>query len=150
MTETAKYRYDSDRQDYLTPPEFINGILEKFKRSEFDLDVCCTKKNIPAKEHYIYPEFDGLELEWKKLNWCNPPFRYTPLWVKKAYEEQKKGHQTLMLIPARTEMKYFHYYILGNDMADITFLRKGLRFLDPETNEPMGVYKNALALIYFV
>ena len=130
-------------------PKFLNGILEKFKRSEFALDVCCTQKNIPAKKHYIYPDFDGLELEWRDLNWCNPPFRYTQLWVKKAYEEQIIGHKTYMLIPARTETKYFHDYILNNEQAEIKFLRKGLKFLNPITKAEMGVFKNALALIYF-
>ena len=149
MTETAKYRYDSDRQDYLTPPEFINGILEKFKRSEFDLDVCCTQKNIPAKKHYIYPDFDGLELEWRDLNWCNPPFNESDKWVEKAYYEQKWNKKTALLIPARTETGYWHELIFKNRHAKVEFLRKGYRFLDKNNNE-MGVFKNALALVYLV
>lgn len=87
-----KYKYNSDRQDYLTPQDFINSILDKYNRKEFDLDTCCSMKNIPAKHHFIYPHNNGLKSEWKDFNWCNPPYKYCDKWVKKAYKEQLTGH----------------------------------------------------------
>ena len=60
-----------------------------------------------------------------------------------------------MLIPARTETKYWHDYILdpfggtNRNHVRVKFLRKGYRFINPDTGEKMGVYKNALALVYF-
>ncbi|MBQ2644053.1 adenine methyltransferase [bacterium] len=144
-----KYKYNSDRQDYLTPEDFINKILAKYNRQEFDLDTCCSQKNIPAKHHFVYPEKNGLQLEWNNFNWCNPPYKYCDKWVKKAYHEQIIGHSTIMLIPARTETAYWQDYILEKENVKIKFLRKGLRFLHPETKEKMGIYKNALALVYF-
>lgn len=54
-----------------------------------------------------------------------------------------------MLIPARTETKYYHDYILKRQNIEIDFLRKGLRFVHPQTGKEMGIYKNALALVYF-
>ena len=54
-----------------------------------------------------------------------------------------------MLIPVRTKTKYWHDYILDKKNVKIKWLRKGYRFIDPDTGEYMGVYKNALAIVYF-
>lgn len=144
-----KYNYDNIRNDYLTPPEIFEKIEQLFGINDFDLDVCCTQKNVPAEHHYIEDEVNGLVADWKCFNYCNPPFEDCKKWVQKAYQEQQKGRTTVMLIPARTETEYFHKYILNKDDVIVHFLRKGLRFLDPDTKEPMGVFKNALCLVLF-
>lgn len=43
----------------------------------------------------------------------------------------------------------WHDYILNNPAVHIDWLRKGHKFLDSENNE-MGVFKNPLALVYFL
>lgn len=151
----SKYTYTQKRNDYLSPPEIVNAALDMFGRTEFDLDVCCSMGNIPAKKYYIEGLQDGLTLGWGNLNWCNPPYNECEKWVKKAAKEAKeKYHTTVMLIPARTETKYWHDYILyegctKNPDVSVLFLQKGYKFLNPETREPMGVFKNALALVTF-
>lgn len=127
----------------------VNQALNYKKADKFDLDVCCSQENIPAIKYFIDGQKDGLAEPWEKLNWCNPPFDECIKWIKKAYEEQQKGNETVMLIPARTETKYFHDYILSNPNIHIHYLRKGESFINPDTYEPMGVFKNALALVYF-
>lgn len=144
-----KYNFEQNRSDYLSPSELVNMALEYINKDWFDLDVCCTEENIPALNYYKYGKNDGLKEEWKNFNWCNPPYNECNKWIKKAYEEQQKGKTTVMLIPVRTETKYWHDYILFNPDVKIKWLRKGYRFLDPETKKPMGVFKNALALVYF-
>lgn len=59
---------------------------------------------------------------------CNPPYgRQIGEWVKKAYEESRKPNTlVVMLIPARTDTKWFHDYILGK--AEIRFIRGRLKF----------------------
>ena len=64
------------------------------------------------------------------------------------------GKSTVLLIPARTETKYWQEYILNNEQANkkdvhVYFLRKGYSFLNAQTNEPMGIFKNALAIVVF-
>lgn len=152
----AKYNYEKKDNTYLTPPALIRGglsllALEKnqIKVDKFDLDVCCSNNNIPAKRHYKNGEFDGLAEPWAEYNWCNPPFDECKKWVIKAYNEAKLGKTTIMLIPARTETAYFHDYILYNPNVEVVWLRKGHRFLDPETKQEMGVFKNALAFVIF-
>ena len=72
-------------------------------------------------------------------NWggafCNPPYgREIGLWVKKAYEESEKGQLVVMLLPARTDTKWFHDYILGK--AEIRFVRGRLKFGDSTNSAP--------------
>lgn len=145
----SKYNFEQKRNDYLSPPELVDMALKYLKIQEFDLDVCCSKTNIPAKKHFIDGTNNGLNEDWEKYNWCNPPYDVADAWVEKAYKEQQKGNFTAMLIPARTETKYWHDYILDKKKVKIKWLRKGYRFIDPDTGEYMGIYKNALAIVYF-
>lgn len=175
----SKYVYNSNRGDYLTPPDFIKQLLKELDRDEFMCDVCCTLDNIPAffryKKDGLYLDGnklgndDGLKGDWFKLNWCNPPFAKADSFVKKAIFEQHKGNTTYMLIPVRTEMKYWYNGILNNGRPtrrdiSIKFLKKGLCFYSPETNAPVqmqkkmkdgttqsvdGVFKEGLALVVF-
>lgn len=144
-----KYNYTMNANDYKTPPELYQKALKFFNIEKFNCDVCCSEKNIPAIIHFIEGERNGLTEDWEYYNWCNPPFNEAKKWIEKAYKEQQKGNTTCMLIPVRSETKYFHDYILYNPNVHIDWLRKGYRFLDKDNNE-MGVFKNALALVYFL
>lgn len=66
---------------------------------------------------------------------CNPPYgRELPKWVKKSYEEAKKGSIVVMLLPARTDTRWFHDYIYGK--ADIRFIKGRLKFNDGKMSAP--------------
>lgn len=161
----TKYDYSAQRDDYLTPSEIYEKILDENGLTIFDCDVCCSVYNVPARFHYkkdgLYQLSDkitgqdGLTGDWFKNNYCNPPFLLCKDFVKKASEEQAKGNTTFMLIPARTETKYWADYILdetgrtNRTNVDVIFLRKGLCFIEPDTGEKMPIFKNALALVTF-
>ena len=70
--------------------------------------------------------FDGLEIEWKEYNFVNPPYSKIKQFVDKAIEEHKKGKQILLLIPARTDTKYFKRLVEYG--CDITFVTGRLHF----------------------
>lgn len=146
----AKYNFEKTRNDYKSPPVLVQKALKTVGLQQFSLDTCCSEKNIPACNHFIDGEKDGLVEDWESMNWCNPPYDKCDKWVKKAYKEQQtRGNKTVMLIPARTETKYWHDFILNNPRVEIQWLRKGYKFINPENGEEMGVFKNALALVYF-
>lgn len=67
---------------------------------------------------------------------CNPPYgKVIGNWVKKAHEEAQKPHTTVvMLIPARTDTKYFHDYIYAKH--EIRFIRGRLKFGDSKNAAP--------------
>ena len=145
----SKYNFEQKRNDYMTPHQLIDMVLKEKNKKCFELDVCCSEDNIPAENHYIDGITDGLNTPWMQFNWCNPPFDICSKWIKKAFEEQQLGNETVMLIPVRTETKYWHDYILFNPKVKIQWLRKGYSFINPDTKKPMAIFKNALALVYF-
>lgn len=99
-----KYNYSSNSNDYKTPPVLYKKALDKFGINKFSCDVCCSDENIPAVNYCKQHETDGLKEEWAYKYWfycwCNPPFKYCIKWVKKAFEESRKGINVAMLIPA--------------------------------------------------
>lgn len=84
------------RHYWLTPPELFAELDAEF---HFDFDPCPYPR--PA-------EFDGLETEWGRSNYVNPPFRGPTRWVRKAIEEHKKGKKVVLVFPID---KWIHYLI---------------------------------------
>ena len=100
--------------NWATPPYFLDEIRREF--GDF-FDPC------PLKA-----KFDGLSIDWKKVNYINPPYsqKLKEAFIHKAFEESKKGKTCVMLIPASTETKIFHDVILPN--AEIRFLKGRIKF----------------------
>ena len=108
-----------------TPQDFFDKLDIEF---HFTLDAAALKENAKCKNYYT-PEENGLKKEWNGIVWCNPPYgrKETGMWVKKAYEEYTRGCKTIvMLLPARTDTKWFHEYIYGK--AEIRFVKGRLKF----------------------
>ena len=151
--------FDSERQDYMTPlPEVINPILKFAGMDVFDLDVCCSKTNIPAEKHFIRGKFDGLQQAWNGVCWMNPPYNTMEDWVKKAYYEAciLNRCEVYAIVPARTETAYWQICVAENTNCFIVNLKKGVSFIDPATEDyckntegKVMPYKNPLAIVYF-
>ena len=58
---------------------------------------------------------------------CNPPYSEIGKWVEKCYREGCKDNTlVVLLIPSRTDTKYFHNFIYQR--AEIRFVKGRLRF----------------------
>jgi phage N-6-adenine-methyltransferase len=118
--------FTSDKNYWETPKDFFNELNEEFN---FDLDVASTHENAKTERHFT-EEDDGLNQDWTGNVFCNPPYgREISAWVEKAYEESQKEHNrvVVLLIPARTDTRYWHDYIFGK-ASDIRFLKGRLKF----------------------
>ena len=147
----AQKAYDSERQDYKTPPEIYEKLLQIAKIKEFDIDVCCSERNIPAKRHFLDLFYDGLTEVWEGKCFLNPPFKHTQQWVKKAVESTKLNLETevFAVIPAdRLETKYYQDYILDNPNCAFCFLPKKIGFIIPghENEKPKPSQKIMIAI----
>ena len=120
MTFNTTGLMSSNKQDWETPQEFYDKLNLEFN---FNFDPC--PKN---------PTFDGLSIEWKERNFVNPPYKTSKLWIKKGYEEWKKGKLVVFLIPARTDTKAFHEYIYNQ--AEIRFIRGRIKFIGGQGLNP--------------
>lgn len=60
----------------------------------------------------LHSTFDGLSIPWPERVFVNPPYSDISRWVDKAILEAKKGKEVILLLPARTDTKWFHklYY----------------------------------------
>lgn len=125
--------YSSKEEKWATPQDFFDKLNEEF---HFTLDVAASPDNAKCPV-YFTEEQDGLAQSWEGYTvWCNPPYcRKTGLWVKKAYEEhQRTGCTVVMLLPSRTDVKWFHDYILGK--AEIRFIKGRLKFGGSKNSAP--------------
>lgn len=120
------------KDDWETPETFFRQLDQEF---HFTLDPCSSHKNAKCKKHYT-KEDDGLTKDWGgETVFCNPPYSRTgnqDVWVEKGWREaQTESTVVVMLLPARTDTRRFHQYILGK--AEIRFIRGRLAFeLDGE------------------
>lgn len=138
-----KSLFSSNTNEWATPIKFFEELNKEFN---FTLDPCATLENHKCKKFYTIQE-NGLIQDWKdEVVFCNPPYgRELPLWVKKCYEEHKKNNITVvMLIPARTDTRYFHDYIYNQ--SEIRFIKGRLKFNDCKQSAPFPsmvvIYKN--------
>lgn len=115
-----------------TPQEFFDELNNEF---HFTLDACALPSNAKCQKYYT-PADNGLVKDWDGVVWCNPPYsREIGKWVQKAYIENKcAGATVVMLLPARTDTKWFHSYIYGK--AEIRFVQGRLKFGDAVYNAP--------------
>lgn len=109
-----------------TPQQFFDDLDNLF---HFTLDACALPENAKCGNYYT-PEQDGLLQPWAGTVWCNPPYgRQIGKWVEKAYNSVASGDATVvMLLPARTDTKWFHDYCYINRYATVRFVRGRLKF----------------------
>lgn len=128
----TKAIWSSNSDEWATPQDFYNKLDEEF---DFDLDPCANDANHKTKE-YFSTDDDGLSKNWGGHRvFCNPPYSQISKWVKKCYEEaHKPGTIVVLLIPSRTDTRYFHDYILHR--SEVRFVKGRLKFGDSKNTAP--------------
>lgn len=122
----------SSRSDlWETPKELFDELNSEF---HFDLDACALPENAKCPRYYS-PDQDGLLQPWDGAVWCNPPYgRDVGRWVQKAARSALSGATVVMLLPARTDTRWFHKWIYRK--AEIRFLRGRLKFGGAKNSAP--------------
>lgn len=112
--------FSSKNDNWKTPKMFYKALDAEFN---FDCDPC------PE-----YPKTDGLLIEWGQRSFCNPPYSQINKWVEKAYQEYQKGKTVVLLIPSRTDTKWWHEYCMK--AQEIRFIKGRIKFDDGKTDAP--------------
>lgn len=121
-TETL---FSSRSEEWETPPGLFAELNKKY---HFTLDVAATDENALCERYYTR-EKDGLSQSWQTEGavWCNPPYgRDIEKWMRKAYKESRRGQTIVTLIPARTDMQWFHKYVYP--YAKLVFIKGRLHY----------------------
>lgn len=137
--------YSSARMDWGTPPELFAALDREFG---FTLDAAANERNAKCAKFFT-PETDGLKQSWKTDGavWCNPPYgKEIEKWVRKAFVDSGGGQTVVMLIPARTDTKWFHRWVYGK--AEIRFLRGRLKYRNADGAEENRAPFPSMVVIY--
>lgn len=125
--------FSSKTDLWSTPQELFDALNEEF---HFTLDVCALPENAKC-ERFFTPEIDGLLQPWNGRVWCNPPYgREIGAWVRRGYLAAKSNvaEVVVMLLPARTDTRWFHEYIYKK--SEIRFLKGRLKFGNSQNSAP--------------
>lgn len=123
-----KVMFSSKTGEWATPQEFFDKLNWRF--GPFDLDPCADPVNAKCANFYTEPE-DGLSKDWAGHTvFVNPPYgRGIDKWIEKSYKAaQHLDTRVVMLIPARTDTKYWHQYVMR--AAEVHFIKGRLKFGD--------------------
>ena len=122
--------FSSKTDMWATPQEFFDELNDEF---HFNLDPCADETNHKCS-WYFDEKQDGLRKDWTGARvFCNPPYgRTIGEWIRKCATENTEI--AVMLIPARTDTKWFHDYIYGK--AEIRFVRGRLKFGESKNSAP--------------
>lgn len=122
--------FSSKTDQWSTPKDFFKTLNDEF---DFTLDPCADELNHKCEKYYT-KEQNGLIQSWKgERVFCNPPYGSTLKdWVKKCAESD--AELVVMLIPARTDTKYFHEYIYNK--SEIRFIKGRLKFGNSKNSAP--------------
>lgn len=121
----------SNTDEWATPQDLFDALDATF---HFTLDPCATPENAKCAKFYT-KEQDGLKQDWGgAVIWCNPPYgREIGKWIQKCAEHRGVA---VMLIPARTDTRWWHSYIDKNPDAHVYFIKGRLKFGDGKNPAP--------------
>lgn len=114
----------SNRDDWETPQALYDELDAKY---HFTLDAASSDSNAKCPRH-LTKEDDALAVGWDgETVWLNPPYgRDMARWVEKASAEAGRGTRIVMLVPARTDTRWFHDHIYHK--ARVEFIRGRLKY----------------------
>ena len=125
FTQAGGAAYSSDRMDWETPQDLFKELDSRY---HFTLDAAASDANTKCDRYYTSAD-DGLAQDWAgETVFLNPPYgRELPRWVAKAASEALKPDTlVVLLVPARTDTRWFHRYLYRR--AQITFIKGRLHF----------------------
>ena len=145
--------FSSAIQDWETPKWLFDRLAQEFhfsvdiaaSRNNLNCPFFCTKEGLKDFFGNLLDPNDGLTANWTNFQghiWCNPPYKEVRKWVQKGYEESLRRAKSVFLVPARTDTRWFHDFVLGK--AQIIWIKGRLNFSGSANSAPFP----SMILIY--
>jgi phage N-6-adenine-methyltransferase len=103
--------FENAGDDRGTPQKLFDELNAEF---HFDIDAAADEHNHKCDLYYGQGgiEFDALEADWAGMTvFLNPPYSVAGGFIAKAREEADKGSTVVMLLPVRSDTRYWHSHI---------------------------------------
>lgn len=150
---TVDTMFSSKSDEWSTPKAFYAKLDQEFN---FTWDAAASFDNnmvgLANPHGYFGPDQrvpayrNALTAQWQHRSWgtiwCNPPHSMCKEFVKKASEAAQLGSKVVMLIPSRTDTRYFHDYIWDQTTnaprpnVQIRFVKGRLKFGNSANSAP--------------
>jgi phage N-6-adenine-methyltransferase len=150
MAKMPAQKPGRSKQDYCTPPEFLEALKDRLQIKRFWCDLAATKETAVAEWFYT-EENDALQRCWNSEEcdffipkfsagewaFCNPPFGNITPWVQKAMLEAENGAHIAMLVPASVGSNWWADFV--HDSAYTLFVRPRLTFVGAKDPYPKDI-----------
>ncbi len=135
-------RYNGNGRDWRTPPEVFDPLNEEF---DFTLDPCATNESALCQTFFT-EEQDGLKLSWQGHRvFMNPPYgKEIYPWTEKARKEALGDALVVGLLPASTDLAWWHDDVAGN--AEVRFIRGRVRFITGGEYRASGFFASVVVV----
>lgn len=135
--------FSSKRDTWTTPKKLFNDLNNKYN---FTLDACADYDNHLCDKYYTLNNSCFNHTFLNERVFMNPPYsRKMYDFIKKCYYEMYRAELIVLLVPARTDTKWFHEFIYNKQDVRIEFIKGRLKFGDGKSAAPfpsMLVYFN--------
>lgn len=127
--------------EWSTPQDVFDDLLEEF---HFGIDLAASHENAKCPLFY-HRGRNALEEDWSsaaRIGWLNPPYSQVAAFVGKAARQAERGFTTVMLIPSRTDTRYWHEHIWDTERhrprpgVEVRFLKGRLKFGESQNSAP--------------
>lgn len=135
----------ASRQDYATPPEFIDAVERRFGPLVGDLAASADNAKHPS---FFTEAQDSLSQPWARWRtdgvlWLNPPFGSIAPWAEKCAIESSQRHGFIvMLTPAAVGTRWFADHVRGK--AFVLALEQRITFV----GETTPIIKDLMLCVY--
>lgn len=135
-------RYNGNGRHWATPPEIFDPLHAEFG---FTLDPCASIETAKCESFFSETE-NGLEQSWGGHRvFMNPPYgREIYPWTRKARIESANGTLVVGLLPASTDLAWWHDDIVGH--AEVRYLRGRVRFLTGGPYRASGFFASVIVI----
>jgi site-specific DNA-methyltransferase (adenine-specific) len=135
-------RYNGNGRHWETPPEVFDPLHAEFA---FTLDPCATTQTAKCPR-YFDEASDGLSASWSgERVFMNPPYgREVYAWTRKARNEAARGALVVGLLPASTDLAWWHEDVIGH--AEVRYIRGRVRFLTGGPYRASGFFASVVVV----
>ena len=136
--------FSSEKEDWGTPQEVFDALDQEFC---FKLDAAAAKHNAKCPVYFDITD-DALTQSWHPFEsiFLNPPYsRQIGKWVAKAREEADKGATVVLLIPARTDTRWWHDYVYK--ISETRFLKGRLKFVSKKKTSNAATFPSVIIVM---